>query len=427
MASAAIPFLNSRIAKNFAALVILQGGNYLLPLLLIPFLVRTLGLNTFGDWAFAGAFVAVFRTFVAYGFDLTATRAVSISREDRAFVGEVYTTVLLTRLLIFVLVCIALVMLGLAFANIQKVLALALLSMLVLVGEAFFPVWLFQGMERMSAITQLRLGYRALFVVTTMLLVRGPEDVFLIPVIEAVGSLGAGLIAMRLAYARYDLPLRWPRPSFAVQHVRDGASVFISNVAVHFYTTINTVLLGILASTIAVAQFSIAEKVYFAVRGMLGPVVQAVFPSLSRLAVNDAKAFQRAARLLSLLLFGCLVVLAGAIFLLADWIVRLIAGVPDPVAARTLQILAVALCFAMGSIFSALLVAEKKDKLLVRVTLITMVVNLIVVGPLTHYFGVAGAAFALLITQIVHVAVQVLANRSLLFGAPRAASTEPVA
>lgn len=370
-------------------------------------------METFGEWVFAVSFVSIFRTFVNYGFDLTATRSVSVHRNDRNYISTLYSTVVLTRFIIFGLSCLALFVLGMAFNNIWNVILLAQLSMLVLVGEALFPIWLFQGMEQMSTITYLRLGYRALFVLVVILVVQGPQYVLYIPVVEAVGSLFAGLIALRISVKRYALNLGWPSIAFVRREVAEGASVFTSYVAVHFYTTINTILLGIMAGSVQVTQYSIAEKVYSAIRGMLGPVVQALFPTLSRQYEEDIGAYRRHARNIAVAFFVMLIALALAIFLVAEPIVRLIAGQTEPVAVQALQILAVAMVFAFGTLLSVLLVVQKEGKTLVRITFATMAVNLIIVFPLLHYYGVIGMAVAFLITQVFQTVVQLVANAEL--------------
>ena len=407
--------VNKRVINNFFALIILQGGNYLLPLILIPFLTRALGMETFGDWVFAVSFVVFFRTFVSYGFDLTATRSVSVHRNDKTYVGKLFATVVITRLAFFVLSCILLLGLTFLSTNIANVQALALLSMLVLIGEAFFPVWLFQGMEDMAVITKLRLGYRALFVLIVILLVSESHDVFLIPIIEAVGSLGAGLIATRLAVSRYSLKMRLPDVSFIKREVKDGASVFVSNIAVHFYTTINTILLGVMVGSVAVAQYSIADKVYYAFRGMLGPVVQVLFPSLSRLCEEDFDAFKRASRNITVAILSGLIAMALLTYFIADPFVLLIAGESDPVSIQVLQILSISMVFGLGTFFSPLLVIRKKGNVLVRITLLTMLVNLILVFPLIYYFGVIGMAMAFFFSQLFQLIAQFIANADVVF------------
>jgi PST family polysaccharide transporter len=73
---------NARLKKNVAAPLILQGTNYLLPLLTVPYLVRVLGVENYGRVAFAYAFIQYFVVLTDYGFNLSATQKVALLRDD---------------------------------------------------------------------------------------------------------------------------------------------------------------------------------------------------------------------------------------------------------------------------------------------------------------------------------------------------------
>lgn len=404
--------LTSRVRKNIAALMTLQLGNYIFPLLLVPYLVRVLGLEVFGTWMFALAFVIVARTCVTYGFDLTATRQVALNRDRPDVLSELYQAVVIVRLVIW-LACFAALLAGMFVVDdLQQISLLVSLAMLILIGEILFPIWLFQGAETMALITKVKLATKAVNLLLVLLLVKNPEDVFLVPLLEAATSLAAGLIALLVAVRRFDLrwvPLHISRIS---SEFRDGAAVFLAQASVHAYTTVNVIILGFLMGPIAVAQYSIAEKIYSAVRGILSPIVQALFPSMAIKFENSSAEFRPSLIRLALMIGGLLAIAALSVVVTADWLVLIIAGQHDEAIIIILRILGFALFFALGAFLGPMLVAQRRNRLLLQITVIGGVIGVGTIVPLVTLFGVMGAAASFLIVQIYNtVALFVAAMR----------------
>ncbi|HBZ3253572.1 TPA: oligosaccharide flippase family protein, partial [Klebsiella pneumoniae] len=82
------------IFSNFIFLFLLQIANYLLPLLTVPYLVRTIGIANVGLLAFAGAVCTYFQIITDFGFNLSATRQVSINRSNKSILNEIYSSVI---------------------------------------------------------------------------------------------------------------------------------------------------------------------------------------------------------------------------------------------------------------------------------------------------------------------------------------------
>ena len=73
------------IAKNYVALLFIQGANFILPLIILPYLVRTLGSEKYGLVMVAQS-VALFLTIIVdFGFNISATREVANLKNDKEY------------------------------------------------------------------------------------------------------------------------------------------------------------------------------------------------------------------------------------------------------------------------------------------------------------------------------------------------------
>ena len=100
-----------RLFSNFFSLGIIQGTNYLLPILITPYVIKRIGADGFGIIAVTQVVMMFFQTISDYGFSLTATRDVSRNRETRTVLSRIFYTVLIMYVSLFVrLVFVALVL-----------------------------------------------------------------------------------------------------------------------------------------------------------------------------------------------------------------------------------------------------------------------------------------------------------------------------
>lgn len=270
-----------RLTQNMNSLFVLQGANYIIPLIALPYLVRVLGPSKFGLIVFAQAFAQYFVILTDYGFNLTATRQISIHRDEHLEVSEIFSAVMCIKLglmLVSFLVVAAVVLISPGFRADWPVYFAAFLTV---VGSVLFPIWFFQGLEKMKYITIVNVSTKFIATLSIFLLVHRPADYFVATLVQSLGFLAAGtsgLFAARLVYpVRFHIP-----PIAAVRSaLTEGWHVFVTSVAMNVLSNSGVFILGLFQSKEVVGAYAAAEKLVKAIAGVFAPATQAVFPLTS--------------------------------------------------------------------------------------------------------------------------------------------------
>lgn len=67
----------SKLYENIFSLISLRGLEYILNFILYPYLLRTIGVDRFGEIAFTQAIIQYFIILIEYGFNMTAPRDIA--------------------------------------------------------------------------------------------------------------------------------------------------------------------------------------------------------------------------------------------------------------------------------------------------------------------------------------------------------------
>lgn len=274
--------LDNPMVTNFISLVLLQGVNYLLPLISFPFLFRILGVERYGLVTFGYALMQYFVMFTDFGFNLSATKYISQHRQDAQAINTFLNSAMIGR---FILCVISLTILVLLISTFEKFRSESMLYMLyfgIIIGNVMFPMWFFQGMENMKYITIFNIVAKSLSFIPFFIFIRGPEDYLFVPICYSVGFILAGLVSIFIVY--YKMGMRWYIPS--ILHIKnalkDSSTYFLSRASTSLFTTSNSFILGLVCGNTAVGYYSAAEKLYQAYNQLLSPFTGVLFPHIAK-------------------------------------------------------------------------------------------------------------------------------------------------
>jgi PST family polysaccharide transporter len=391
-------------------LYVLQGLNYLIPLAVLPYLIRVLGIETYGLIAFCQSFALYFVLLTDYGFNFSATRYIAQHRNDPEAISSIFFRVLFIKIGLMVLGLIVLAGIIEVVPRFHEDAVFFLVAYLAVLGNVLLPQWYFQGVEEMRLISLVSGTAKALSAGLLFIVVRQPGDGLMALAIQSSGFVVSGVMGLWIASRKVRLRLEWPKLSELRETLSDGWHLFVSMAAVSLYTNTNVFMVGLLAGNTQAGYFSAAEKLVRGGQGILTPIMQAMFPHVSSLRTKSKELVIDFLRK-SLLLVGGLS-LAGslAILLLAQRAAIALFGPQSLGCVPTLRWIALLpFIIALSNVLGIqTMIPFGLDKQFSRILIISGLVNVCAAIPLIHLYGSQGAGAAVLGTEILVTTLMVI-------------------
>lgn len=314
------------LLENFFSLSFLQVANYIFPLITLPYLVRVLKPEKYGLVAFANAFIGYFMILTDYGFHLSAPREISINRNDTQKLSEIFSSIMIIKLFLFIVSFFVMSAIIFLFEKFRNDWILYYLTFGMVLGHIMFPTWFFQGIENMKFITMLNLLAKLIFTISIFIFVRKQMDYFLVPLLNSLGFITAGIISLYIVFKNFKINFIIPTKQQIIHQLKEGWHIFVSTVAISLYTTSNTFILGLFTNNTIVGYYSAAEKLIRVFQSLLTPVSQTVYPHISKLAKESKETAIRFIKKLTVIVGSSSFVISTIIFVFASLIVKIILG-----------------------------------------------------------------------------------------------------
>jgi len=391
----------SRLFSNFLALSILQGANFLLPVLVMPFVIKIIGADGYGVVAVAQVVMLIMGTVADYGFNLTATRSIALNRGDAQKNARLFFTVLACKMFIcLVLLGILLLLVTLIpfFGNHAQ---LYLLGFTYVIGQSLLVSWFFQGVEKMKYITIFTLLARLLFVVLVFAFIRQKQDYRFFIFFMGAGSIAAGVFSIYQAIRIFKLPVTKPVWNDVVHELKEGWPVMLSNISINTFLSINVFILRLFTNDFVAGYYSVAEKIFLATRQI--PVIfsQVIYPPLCQLVQKGKQPVSRFLKSVYLPFVALMFIASAVLFVFSSFIVSLFLGNESGPAVLLLRL------FCLGPLIvclhipaSQLLMAFNQKKSYLRVLGYGTIINLISNLLLVNIWGAVGTVTSVLMTEL---------------------------
>lgn len=386
-------FASKKIIENIISLGLLKMATVLLPLAIIPHLIKTIGLDLVGLLAIVTSICAYFNTVIDYGFIYTGTREVAQNKlnkdkNTKTFYNITYCKIFLVFLSFVILYC-----LSLAIPFIKDNLLLLLLSLGNISILSLSPSWFFQGVEDMKKIAIGEMVSKILSFILIISFIRSEKDLLMIPVFYILGQTIS--LFIYIYYIRkyiYIFKFRSFCIFDIVNKLKDSWSMFINIIFPNLYNNYSYIALGYFSSLTAVGAYDIVRKVMNISEQAIGILSKVYFPVLS----NNFSKFSAFIRILIL----------ASIFLIVFQILFSFFGIQYiekkdiniDISLLYLQSIAPIIYGLMLAYGINFLGVKHRDRELRNITILTSIVGFGLVTIFTYYFAAFGALLGVLLT-----------------------------
>lgn len=377
------------LLENFFSLSILQIASYIFPLITLPYLSRTIGIDGFGEIGFALSIVMYFETITVFGFNYTAVRDISKNKGDIKQVSYIFSTTMVAKGLLMIVSFIILCLLLYIIPTLRDKMPIILYTFLIVPANVLFPDWFFQGIEKMKYITFLNFTSRTIFTLMVFIVIKDKADYIYQPILNSLGMFISGIIS--LYYIRKKLKIQFIVPSVKDlwMTIKKSSDMFLSLFFPNLYTNFSISLLGMTKGIGEVGILSCGKKFIDLSEQAFGIFSRTFFPFLAR-RKDKHTIYSRFTFILSV--FASII-----LYLFADILVRLF-YTPDFIPSATIiRIMSVSPIFLnlMNTYGINYLVLHNKENILRNIIIFCSLGGFILTWIFTTKYGSIGVAITI--------------------------------
>jgi polysaccharide transporter, PST family len=296
--------MHKGVLKSISYLYILQAVGNLLPLITVPYLSWTLGLRSFGEVQIALSFAAIGTIFTDWGFALSGTHSVAKLKSNGEFLSSFVVNAIAVKFILYCLWFILSIFVDIFYYH-GRLPAYFFMTLMIILSNAFAPVWIYQGLERFTESSVTNISARILSTVLIFVFVKSPDDAMNVLLLNVI----AGLVISSILWMRLPFIKQFRVSMVSIPTIRkiftEGSEVFLTTIMISWYTSCALIIVGLVGGSHAAGLYAISEKIVSAAKSLMNPVVQVLYVRISSIVNISRTEFLSVTRSYFVLLFAC--------------------------------------------------------------------------------------------------------------------------
>lgn len=398
---------NQRVIKNAAWMAVFQAANYVIPILLIPYISRILGVDSFGQVTYMQTMAQYATFFINFGFEYTSTRAIAVNRDNPEKVRSIFWGTIYAKLLLTVISLLVFLPYSFSHSQSTEELAMYVAAWMINVGWWLYPSWYFQGVEKISIMSVANFLIKLAGAILVILCVREASDSINYLASFSFSYIAGGLITIAYCVRKEGMKIIKVTGDTIKTLLGDSLPVFLASVFSSITQAFAITYLGAdHATEHDLGIYSGAFKLVFAAVAMCNlPISMAIFPKVSREYEKDREGgiryFYKTLKIVVAISF-CFSV---GMYIFSPLAVQILLGEQFAESTELLRYYSVCPLFCTTSLYLTVqgLYAVQKQLYATIVEAIALGVCIVATVLLNDQFGVKGAVWAFDLTVLTEI------------------------
>ena len=404
-----------QLIKNFFSLSLLQAVNYIVPLLLLPFIISKVGIGNYGIANYVVTVFVPLKILIDYGYNLSAIRDIAAAANNKAKVGDIISRLLITKFFLLVVVFLCLLLCIWLIPLAKESATILLLSFTLVVGQSFLPMWYFQAIEKAGVMVVFSVITRVLYIGLIFFLIQTPSDYIYLNFYLGISDILLTVFAFGYIIFRDRIGLSFVNALTVKEELTRNFSIANVSVLTNLCLSFPLISLGIFSSKTVVGYYGVADKILQVLRTSVVILYGSSFPRVMALYRESLTALSLFVRRLHLIILGVYIPVAIFCLVYPEIIVGMFV---DEIPSSTVIIVRIfafiPLIAALDIIPSHFMLITNRNNLYAKMFLVSSIFSIIVSISLVYAFDFLGAAVSALLVEVFILLLLVLANRKML-------------
>ena len=379
-----------------------QAFNLVTPILVVPFIISICGIENYGKIGVALSLAFFLIVFIDYGSEIISVREISLQRDDKVTVAEIFSTTQLAKTMMLLLIIGFCSILFFTIPYFRDEFLLYIFTLSILIGQVVNPVWFLQGVENYKLITVVNVISKLLYLTFVFLFIREEGDYIFVNLYWGLGAIIANVGMLIYLNLNYKFKLLNKNFVSAKKYIVQNFQIFTSQLFTSLQMYLPIMLIGWLGSNVLAGQYKVVEQIIGIFRTYILLSFNFLYP---KICYGIEESYKRTVRywavsngINALFVFVCLVVIAIFRVEIINYFTKLEVVKITEVLLLALLIPAIQ---ALQIPLKQLLLAMNRNSVYVRISFLQTLLILLFVSVSLVYSDLFAVIWAIIISELI--------------------------